>query len=120
MAERGNSLRDLGERVGAAAFGAVLLTAERADRLAEELARRGAMGRDEARSLIDEVTLRWRGTTAGLGQRAGAGVEGVLRELGLVTREDYEELELRLAQLEHRLRLVEEPAEARPTGSRGR
>ncbi len=118
MAERGNSLRDLGERVGAAAFGAVLLTAERADRLAEELARRGAMGRDEARSLIDEVTLRWRGTTAGLGQRAGAGVEGVLRELGLVTREEYEELELRLAQLEHRLRLMEEPAAS--TGSRGR
>jgi BMFP domain-containing protein YqiC len=29
------------------------------------------------------------------------------RELGLVTRREHEELELRLAQLEHRLRLVE-------------
>jgi polyhydroxyalkanoate synthesis regulator phasin len=29
-------------------------------------------------------------------------------ELGLVTRADWDELELRVAQLEHRLRLLEE------------
>jgi BMFP domain-containing protein YqiC len=33
----------------------------------------------------------------------------VFRELGLVTRREVEELELRVAQLEHRLRLVESP-----------
>ena len=32
---------------------------------------------------------------------------GLFRELGLVTRGELEELELRVAQLEHRLRLVE-------------
>ena len=31
----------------------------------------------------------------------------LLRELGLVTRAEHEELELRVAQLEHRLRLLE-------------
>ena len=31
----------------------------------------------------------------------------VLREVGLVLRSEYEELELRVAQVEHRLRLVE-------------
>jgi BMFP domain-containing protein YqiC len=31
-----------------------------------------------------------------------------MREVGLVTRREWEELELRLAQLEHRLRLVED------------
>jgi BMFP domain-containing protein YqiC len=35
-------------------------------------------------------------------------VQDVARELGLVTREEWEELELRVAQLEHRLRLVED------------
>jgi polyhydroxyalkanoate synthesis regulator phasin len=30
------------------------------------------------------------------------------RDLGLVTRADWDELELRVAQLEHRLRLLEE------------
>jgi hypothetical protein len=32
------------------------------------------------------------------------------RELGLVTRDEWEELELRVAQLEHRLRLLEDDA----------
>ena len=31
-------------------------------------------------------------------------------ELGLITREDWDELDLRVAQLEHRLRLIEEQA----------
>ena len=100
-------IREVAERVGSAALGAVVLTAERADRLAEELARRGGLTREEARELIDDVTVRWRGGGAELGERAGAGFSALLRELGLVTRSDYEELELRLAQLEHRLRLVE-------------
>jgi BMFP domain-containing protein YqiC len=43
-----------------------------------------------------------------LGERAGVGLAGVFRELGLVTREEWDELELRVAQLEHRLKLVEQ------------
>jgi BMFP domain-containing protein YqiC len=39
-------------------------------------------------------------------------VQDLARELGLVTREEWEELELRVAQLEHRLRLVERDAPA--------
>jgi len=35
------------------------------------------------------------------------GLAGLFRELGLVTRSEVEELELRVAQLEHRLRLLE-------------
>jgi BMFP domain-containing protein YqiC len=42
-----------------------------------------------------------------LGERTGAGLSGLFRELGLVTRDELEELELRVAQLEHRLRLLE-------------
>jgi len=34
-------------------------------------------------------------------------MQGVLRELGIVLRSEFEELELRLSQLEHRLRLLE-------------
>jgi BMFP domain-containing protein YqiC len=35
-------------------------------------------------------------------------VQEIARELGLVTRDEWDELELRVAQLEHRLRLVED------------
>ena len=51
--------------------------------------------RDEARELIMELSSRWRGDALRVGERAGAGLGGMLRELGLVTRQEYEELELR-------------------------
>jgi polyhydroxyalkanoate synthesis regulator phasin len=110
MAERDNaSVRELLERIAFSAVGAVALTAERADALAEELAERGLARRDEARALIDDVSARWRGDATRVGEKAGATLDAVFRELGLVTREDLEDLELRIAQLEHRLALVEEP-----------
>jgi polyhydroxyalkanoate synthesis regulator phasin len=100
-------LRETAERLGLAAVGAVSLTAERAEELAEELAERGGMRRDEARSAIEELMGRWRGDAVRVGERAGAGLEGLFQQLGLVTLADFEELELRVAQLEHRLRLLE-------------
>jgi polyhydroxyalkanoate synthesis regulator phasin len=90
-----------------ALVGVVALTAERADELAESLAERGGMTKEEVRARIDESTTRWRGDAVRIGERAGATLNGVLHELGLVTRDDWDELELRVAQLEHRLRLVE-------------
>jgi polyhydroxyalkanoate synthesis regulator phasin len=94
-------------RLALALVGAVALTAERADELADSLAARGGMSRDEVRGFIDEATTRWRGDAVRVGERAGATMQSALRELGLVTREEWDELELRVAQLEHRLRLVE-------------
>src|SRR4029077_15661653 len=93
-------------RVALALVGAVALTAERADELADALAARGGMSRDEGRGWIDEGTSRWRGDAVGVGEKGGATLNGVLHELGLVTRDEWDELELRVAQLEHRLRLV--------------
>ena len=107
-AEPGSPLVDVLERVGLAAIGAVALTAERADQLADELAKAGGMRRDEARDLIEQTTHRWRGEALRFSERAGAGLEGLFHQLGLVSRADFEELELRVAQLEHRLRLVED------------
>jgi polyhydroxyalkanoate synthesis regulator phasin len=108
MAERAE-LRDLAEKLVFAGVGAVALTAERVEALADEVAARGGMGRDEARSLVEELAGRWRSETVRLSERTGAGLAGVFRELGLVTRDELEELELRVAQLEHRLRLLERP-----------
>lgn len=44
-------------------------------------------------------------------------LQSLFDQLGLVNRETYEELELRVAQLEHRLRLAESQLEA---GARAR
>lgn len=108
--------RGLFEEILLAGLGAVALTAERADRLADDLAERGGLERDEARRTLDQLLGRWRGDSVRLTERASEGLSAFFRDLGLVTRDEYEELELRVAQLEHRLRLVEgEPPPTRRT-----
>ena len=54
---------------------------------------------DEARSLLDDVTSRWRGDALRVGEGSKRKLQDVARELGLVTREEWDELELRVAQL---------------------
>jgi polyhydroxyalkanoate synthesis regulator phasin len=100
--------RSVVEQLALAALGAVALTGERADKLADELASIGGVRRDEARAKIDELASRWRGDAVRLRERAGDSIEKLGRDLGLVSRTEFDELELRLAQLEHRLRLLEE------------
>ena len=102
-----SSLRELLEEVFFAGVGAVALTKDRADELADELVRRGRMAPSDARAIVDEMTGRWRGEALRFGERTSSNLAGVMRELGLVTRREWEELELRLSQVEHRLRLLE-------------
>jgi len=62
---------------------------------------------DEVRSLLDEATTRWRGDALRVGEGTRERLNRLFYELGLITREDWDELDLRVAQLEHRLRLIE-------------
>jgi polyhydroxyalkanoate synthesis regulator phasin len=82
--------------------------AERGSRLADLVQ---GLGREEVRALADELGALWRGDST-VGDRTAARLAGLFRELGLVTREELEDAELRIAQLEHRLRLLED---ARPS-----
>ncbi len=116
--DNGSFVTEALERVGLAAIGAVALTAERADALADELSRTGGIRREEAREVIEQTIHRWRGEAVRFTERAGAGLDGFFQQLGLVPRSDFEELELKVAQLEHRLRLVEdEPRTSAPPAS---
>src|SRR5207253_395820 len=74
MAERDNGLQDLAEQVVLAAVGAVSLTAERVDALADDLAERGGLRRDEARALVNDLAARWRGDSIRVSERAGSTV----------------------------------------------
>jgi polyhydroxyalkanoate synthesis regulator phasin len=77
--------------------------AERGSQLVELVQR---LGRDEVRTLVDELGALWRGDSK-VGDRTAARLEGLFRELGLVTRAELEDAELKVAQLEHRLWLLE-------------
>jgi hypothetical protein len=63
---------------------------------------------DDVRTVLGDVTSRWHGDAVRLGEETKRRVHDLARELGLVTREEWDELELRVAQVEHRLRLLEE------------
>jgi polyhydroxyalkanoate synthesis regulator phasin len=77
--------------------------AEPARRVAEAVQR---LGRDEAKALADEFLALWRGDST-VGDRVAARLASIFREVGLVTRDELDEAELKIAQLEHRLHLLE-------------
>lgn len=107
MAAPVRGLSDGAERLLLAALGAVALTRERIEELAEAISGRSGLGREESVRVVSDVVDGWRRETARLGERAGEQGARWLRELGLATRDEVDELELRVAQLEHRLRLLE-------------
>jgi len=61
------------------------------------------------RQLIEELVAQLRASAEKLGELPQETGDRVARELGLVTREEWDALELRLAQVEHRLKLLERP-----------
>ena len=103
---RSAGARDLIEQLLLAGMGAVSLTREKADSLLEDLASRGQLSREDADAIRDDLDRAPR-SGASLGGRASSALTGLFRELGLVSQPAIEELELRVAQLEHRLRLLE-------------
>jgi polyhydroxyalkanoate synthesis regulator phasin len=67
---------------------------------------------DDARSFLDDATVRWRGDAVRVSEGTRRRLLDLARDLGLVTRDEWDDLELRVAQLEHRLRLLEEPPQS--------
>jgi polyhydroxyalkanoate synthesis regulator phasin len=113
MAGHAESERPLASELALAALGAVALTADRIDDLADAISARGPLASsEEARAFLREQVERWREEALKLGGQAGLWVSSVARELGLITREETDELELKVAQLEHRLQLLERESDS--------
>jgi polyhydroxyalkanoate synthesis regulator phasin len=106
MAERASE-RSPFETLTLAGIGALALAAGRADELADDLARRLGVERDEVRAALSDAFQSWRREAQRLGESTGGTASRLATELGLASQETVEELELRVAQLEHRLRLLE-------------
>ena len=95
------------ETVTLAGLGAVALAVEHADRLADELSRRLGVERDEVSAAVADIFDSWRREAGRLGESTGSAATRVAADLGVASRQVVEELELRVAQLEHRLKLLE-------------
>ena len=95
------------ETLTLAGLGAVALAAGRADRLADEIAGRLGVERDEVRAAVADVLEGWRREAGRLGDSTGSAASRVAAEVGVASKEVVDELELRVAQIEHRLKLLE-------------
>jgi polyhydroxyalkanoate synthesis regulator phasin len=67
----------------------------------------GQLFLDTLEELLAELPCRVRGSRERFSESALSALRAITDELNLVTRDELDELELRVAQLEHRLRLLE-------------
>ena len=109
MAERASDdQRGPVETLTLAGLGALALAARRGDELADELAKRVGVERDELRNALGDVLASWRREVQRLGDSTGDAAARLGSEFGVASREAVADLELRVAQLEHRLKLLED------------
>ncbi|CAN5248143.1 hypothetical protein BH20ACT13_BH20ACT13_05470 [soil metagenome] len=95
------------ETLALAGIGVFALGADRAEELADELAQRLAIDPEETRAIVVDVFESWRRELGRVGESSSSAASRVGVELGIASRDALDELELRVAQLEHRLRLLE-------------
>jgi hypothetical protein len=114
-------VRDAVEQAIFVAVGAAALTRERAEAIVDDLVKRGQLGEEEGRLTVDRLVERARtaggGSAAGLVGKIEGGMHGLLREFGIAQRDDLADVDQRISDLEHRIRLLEEspgPASAAP------
>lgn len=113
------SPREAVEQAIFVAVGAASLTRDRAQSIVDDLVRRGQLSDEEGRLTVDGLMARVRasGEDQGLMGKIEGGVHGIIRELGIAQRDDIADVDQRIAELEHRIRLLEEAAGTSPAGS---
>ena len=77
--------------------------------VADDVARRMGIERDAVRNAMRDTFAAGLEEAARLRARRDEVVDRSLEKAGITRREELEDLELRVAQLEHRLRLLENP-----------
>jgi polyhydroxyalkanoate synthesis regulator phasin len=105
-------IRDLIERTFLFGVGAAALTKERVEGLVDEFVHRGQLTGDEGRELATKLFAKSKAEAESAMKKADVSLQGTYRELGLATRRELEEVDFRLRQLEHRLRLLEAASDA--------
>jgi polyhydroxyalkanoate synthesis regulator phasin len=93
-------------------IGAASLTRERVEGIVADFVKRGHLGTDEGRAVVDRVMSRVRGEAGGAASssvvdRIEGGVQALLKEVGVARKDEVSDLEMRLDALEHRIALLE-------------
>jgi polyhydroxyalkanoate synthesis regulator phasin len=116
VVDSGQSIRDLIERTFLVGVGAAAFTKDRAQELVEEFVRRGQLSSEEGREMVDKLVARSRDEARSAMKKADSSLHGALRDMGLSTKREVEDLEARIRQLEHRISLLEGKPDSTETG----
>jgi polyhydroxyalkanoate synthesis regulator phasin len=113
------SILDLVERTFLAGMGAAALTKDRVQELVEDFVNRGQINAEESREVVDRLVARSREEARSVLKKADSSLHGAYRELGLTSKRDLEDLQVRVQQLEHRVRLLETGSDSGAPGEAG-
>lgn len=92
-------------------IGVAAVMREIADSLTEELVKRGEATTQEGRQVFDEAVDKARDEARGLRDRFDSQVQRGYRDMGIASSGQMEEMQLKIAQLEHRVSLLEKEHE---------
>ena len=91
--------------------GAAALTVEKAEAVVSDLVSRGHLGADDGLAVVTRLMARVRGegppAQSGLMGRLESGAQVAFQEIGVARTSDLEDLRMRIAELEHRVRQLE-------------
>ncbi len=107
------AMSNLLERSILMTIGAASLSRDVAEALAGELVGRGRETTDEGRESVNELVQKARDETRTAKSRIDASLQRTFRDIGVATEDQLEEMQLKIAQLEHRLSLLEADTTAR-------
>ncbi|MGI9861525.1 hypothetical protein SDD30_09105 [Moorella naiadis] len=94
---------DIMRKVFLAGLGAMFLTKEKAEEMAEELVHHGELRRDEVKNFVDQLLAKGKEQQNQLQETVSREVNRWRTEWGLVTRSEMAALEKKVAELEARL-----------------
>ncbi len=106
-------VRDLIERTFLAGMGAAALTKDRVQDLVEDLVRLGQINADEGRDMVERLVTRTREDARTVLKRVDFSSPSASREAAQAMKQQLDDQELRIRQLEHRLQLLETLADRR-------
>jgi polyhydroxyalkanoate synthesis regulator phasin len=96
-------------------LGAAMLTKEMAESLGDSLAQKGGETTSLGREAVDEAVDKAKEEARSLRGRFDSTIQRNFRELGLAPSTEVDELKLKVAQLEHRIKLLEADSTAMKT-----
>jgi polyhydroxyalkanoate synthesis regulator phasin len=100
-------MSNLFERSIFLSIGVAAVAKELADTLTEELVKRGATTTEEGRQAFEEVVDKAKGEASTMRGKFDSKIQRGYRDMGVATSEQVDEMQLKIAQLEHRMTLLE-------------